>query len=49
MTSQEFFKYNKGAYNFIASSVKSTEAIKANRKIFKEAYQLPGDNGGHKK
>ncbi len=49
MPSQEFFKYNKGAYSFIASSVKSTGAIEANRKIFKEAYQLLGDNGGHKK
>ncbi|MGC9337945.1 MAG: glycosyltransferase, partial [Candidatus Cloacimonadia bacterium] len=49
MPSQEFFKYNKGAYSFIASSVKSTGAIEANRKIFKEAYHLPGDNGGNKK
>ena len=49
MPSQEFFKYNKGAYSFLASSVKSTGAIEANRKIFKEAYQLLGDNGGHKK
>lgn len=49
MPSQEFFKYNKGAYSFLASSVKSTGAIEANRKIFKEAYQLLGDNRGHKK
>jgi glycosyltransferase involved in cell wall biosynthesis len=49
MPPQEFFKYNKGAYSFIASSMQSAEAVDANRKMFKGAYQMSGDNREHEK
>jgi glycosyltransferase involved in cell wall biosynthesis len=50
MPPQELFKYNKGAYSFIAASVKSAGAINANREMFNEAYQMLGNNNGeHKK